>query len=373
MTVYIVMFLIAEFFAILAYSYKRGKEKRVFYGGKIHLRALYFNFFYFLTAVPFLMVAGLRYNVGTDYRVYSSMQIPMLLRGVDYKLKFEYLYQALIRFGMSLGNIQYVFIFTHILIILILWLHLRDYSLDIRLSIFIFTFGAYFNTSLNLMRQFIAISVVIYASKFIINRNFVKFLIFIAIAFMFHKTAILYLPFYFLSNIKINRKYLPFIMFVMFFASNYVRSLIIKFTNLVGLYANYFNSEFDVYNTQWDFFLLNFTVLIGAIYLTNYKIKIPNNFGHSDDNFFRYENFLFIMQFFATSVSALSSVIPNSTRIIFMFSICQVMYIPILLFQIDEGKKKFLASLIIVLFYLIVFARLIIYKNIGETLPYHFL
>lgn len=62
----------------------------------------------------------------------------------------------------------------------------------------------FFSTSLNLMRQFVAISIIAYSIKFVFERNFVKFFITIFIATTFHTSAFLMFPIYFLWTKKDN-------------------------------------------------------------------------------------------------------------------------------------------------------------------------
>lgn len=379
MTVYLTMFFIAEIFAVVSnYLSKKINILNITINRKsISLNSLISNIFLWLSMLPFLYVAASRYEVGTDYSVYEKLQIPMLLKGVDYKLQFEYLYQYLIRLGVSLGNTQWVFILTHLVLLIFLWLCLKNFSTDLRMSIFIFMFGAFYNTSLNIMRQFIAIAIFLYAIKFIIDRNLIKYIIMIAIGFLFHKTAIIFLPLYWLSDIKIDERFSVGIVVLGAVFAEPIRFLIRKISSVTGLYADYFNGQFDVDNRQWDFIIFNFVILFIIIlirkYLENqnsgeiYKITILTK-----ENIVTFDRFMFNLQLLATLIAVLSSVIPNSTRIIFMFSAGQIIYLPYLLGRIKDRGLHFTIVLMVIVMYIVMFIRLIIIKNIGETLPYYF-
>lgn len=75
------------------------------------------------------------------------------------------------------------------------------------LSIFIFTFT--FNFQLlgcSMMRQFLAMTILLYSIKYIVRKKFFKFFIIILIAFCFHRTSLIFLPIYFLclKNYKLK-------------------------------------------------------------------------------------------------------------------------------------------------------------------------
>lgn len=58
----------------------------------------------------------------------------------------------------------------------------------------------------NQIRQLFAICIIIYSLTHIENRKFIKFTLLIFFASIFHKTALLFLPSYFLSRLNINKK-----------------------------------------------------------------------------------------------------------------------------------------------------------------------
>ncbi|MGG5359261.1 MULTISPECIES: EpsG family protein [unclassified Enterococcus] len=380
MAVYITMFLAAECFAFIAmYIVKNIEKINVLIGEKkVHVKSLQYQIFTFLAIIPLFLVAALRYKVGTDYTVYSTLQIPELLRGVDYKLKNEYLYQYLIKIGMSMGDVQWVFVLTHAVLLFFIWQAFRNSSLDLRFSIFLFIFGASFNTSLNIMRQSIATAVFLFAIKYIIERKLVKYLCMMIIAFLFHKTAVAFIPMYFLPKIKIPPVYGPIIVVVSYLGSGILRKMLIGLSTTFNLYTNYFNSAFDNNNTQWDFIFFNLTFLVIAVAIHSYY---PEDDLAAFEKYTRispekiniYSTFFYNLALFTTIICSLTMIIPNSTRIIFMFSIGQTLYMPYLLSKVKSTRMRFLLYIVLILLYLAYFYRLIIMRNLGETLPYHFI
>ncbi|WP_368791489.1 EpsG family protein (plasmid) [Companilactobacillus farciminis] len=379
MIVYLMMFFLSEIAALISTHFSLGQNSvNLIYQKKyLDVNGLLARFFLWLSVIPFLFVAAARYRVGTDYSVYLDMQIPQLLKGIDYKLEYEYLYQYLIKIGVSLGNTQWVFILTHVVLLFFLWESLKNLSADRGMSIFIFMFGAFYNMSLNIMRQFIAMAIFMYAIKYIINRKIFIYFALIIVAFMFHKSAMVFIPLYWLSRIKINDFVGLALIPSSVVLSEIIRRLLVKITNFLGIYSNYFNGQFDSADRQWDFIIFNLILLLLMIFIRNFvprnePEKLYQATNITKTNSVDFETLLFNLQIVATIVSALSSIIPNSTRIIFMFSIGQILYFPYLLKKVKNKNYRLVFTLIIILVYVTVFIRLIVIKNIGDTLPYTF-
>lgn len=380
MTVYITMFIISEIFAAVSMYFNiRTNANSILVDKKlIDIKMFWARLFLWLAAVPFFVVAAARYRVGTDYSVYLDLQIPQILRGVDYKLKYEYLYQILIKFGVSLGNTQWVFILTHLILLFFVWLSLKKLSIDYRFSIFIFMFGAFYNVSLNTMRQFIGIAIFMYAIKFILQRDLLKYVALIIVAFMFHKTSILFLPLYWLPLLKIDEVMGVIVIILSTALSEVIRKIMIKLTSMVGIYTNYFNSQFDSNHKQWDFIIVNVAILVLIIFIKKFLIeknsdkKVEKIFKNAQEEKI-FNHLMSSLQILTATICALSSIIPNSTRIIFMFAVGQIFYLPYLVSKIKNSNVRLIVILLIVVIYMIAFGRLILIKNIGETLPYNFI
>ena len=60
----------------------------------------------------------------------------------------------------------------------------------------------FYNTSLNVVRQGIAIPIILYSFKFIDDRKPVSYLLFVLIAGSFHISSIVVLPFYYLFHLS---------------------------------------------------------------------------------------------------------------------------------------------------------------------------
>lgn len=69
----------------------------------------------------------------------------------------------------------------------------KRYSKAVFLSVVMFVCLRYYDQTLNIIRECIAICILLYSYKYIANHNFIKFCLCVILAFVFHKTAIIFL------------------------------------------------------------------------------------------------------------------------------------------------------------------------------------
>jgi len=202
------------------------------------------NFVSIILFFSLWLISGFRV-AGTDYIAYRnyfeiidaySLSFPLYERGY-------YLLNKLI--SICTDNYQYVFIITSFITIYLISTTLKKYSVSYFFSLFLFVSLYFYYNSFNLVRQYIAIAIVFYSLKYILNKNFKRFLIGTLVASLFHTTALVILPFYWLARLKIdNFVYfiLPFITFGVSFFTPTIVKLISFIYPKFDAYVNY-NSE----------------------------------------------------------------------------------------------------------------------------------
>lgn len=100
----------------------------------------------------------------------------------------------------------------------------------------IYAFG-FFGSSMNIIRQFLAFSILVFSIKYIIHRKFWKFLITVIIAMTIHTVSFLFLILYFVYNIKFDKK--SFLMLIissgiLAICGNQILSVIVSYTSYAG-------------------------------------------------------------------------------------------------------------------------------------------
>lgn len=144
------------------------------------------------------------YTIGTDAKVYTRyFRYPFNHYPFTFDPDVEKGYQFLVMVTRSIYN-EYFFYFvimSVICVLPVLWV-LKKRSPDYTLSIYIYiTFGMYF-ALYNQIRQAIAMGICFFAMKYLVERNLIKYVIFIVVACQFHISAVLMLGFFFLSHAK---------------------------------------------------------------------------------------------------------------------------------------------------------------------------
>lgn len=305
--------------------------------------------------IPPLLLAALRMDVGTDYNVYLNEKIPGVLN--NWNVGIEPLYRLIIKISAQLGNYQIVFAVTHIIIIYFIVAAILKNSGSISLSILAFWGTGFFNYSLNIMRQAIVMAIFLYAVQFI-DSNKKKYFILIIIACFFHTSAIIYLVYFFVRNIKIRAAFSFVLIGILWFTKDIVRNFIVIVLDYIGKYSQYFGSVLDTNKNGWAFLIVNLIIYgLFQCVLSNSK---------SDKLLNRY---VFI-QYISTLITVLSSVIPNYERLMYLFMIVQVISIPVMVKKINSLSYRIIFIIIIILLYGLLFYRLFIISNIGDTFPY---
>lgn len=155
-----------------------------------------------------IVTAGIRYNVGVDFNSYVDIYYTTINSSILENIKTGELgYVFLNRASENIFNSpQGVFLFSSIITICFLYAAIHDHDNKISFSLALFLYYTkFFPFSLNVMRQSIAMSIIFYSYKYIVNRNFKRFLKFVIIAALFHTSAIIVIPFYFINGKKIKR------------------------------------------------------------------------------------------------------------------------------------------------------------------------
>lgn len=164
--------------------------------------------------IPLLILvtlASLRhYTVGSDAPSYTIwFRIPVSVDAFTVNKDVELGYQIFLKAMINLYDNYAEYFFTvSLIIILPILLLLRKYSENYLFSYYIYvTFGFYL-ALFNPVRQMIAVSLCFYATRFILERKVIYYVITVVFASLFHISAWVMLPMYFVcnSNIRVELK-----------------------------------------------------------------------------------------------------------------------------------------------------------------------
>lgn len=166
----------------------------------------YKNIFLTFFFIMLFFIASFRYNTGYDYDSYKDIFNRVsgsTLFNMDIEFGFTTLCYVLKLLGLSFE----VLIFIMALVSLVFkYKAIKQYSIYPFISLVIYFSGNFIIQDFGQIRQGLAIALSLYSIRYIKERKLVGYLILMAFAIAFHYSAVIFLPFYFIGNIKLANR-----------------------------------------------------------------------------------------------------------------------------------------------------------------------
>ncbi|MBR6478284.1 MAG: EpsG family protein [Lachnospiraceae bacterium] len=325
-------------------------------------------------------VSACRIAVGNDYWVYrENFKIIAQNRHVASEIGFNYVVKALIwLFGYD--NYLPVFGFFSLVTVFFFVRALGDQARDYALSLFLLMTGGYYFNSLNSVRYYLALAVALYSVKFVLRREFGKFLLTILAACLFHKTVLLVIPVYLLAyylawggikkwHVILGAAFLGSLIF----GQDLYRMVIFK------IYPYYENTHFDVGRISYANLAkcLGTLALCGVAWFLKRKgaegtSKEEGAFpGKRDAESIRYR-FLILLTVFGLCAFCCGGFVPEVTRIGYYMIATQIFLIPEAILSMKEGIPSKLCKWGVILAFGLYFVLMLrkMYDMDVRLLPY---
>lgn len=152
-----------------------------------------------------ILMSSLRYNFGVDYTTYLDA-FNRIKSGIyidQFELGYMWLNKIVAGIGLNFNFLLFIIaLFNCVLLYLTIEENVQKHKW-VAMFIYLTYFDMFFY-SLSAIRQSIAISIFLYASKYIRNKELGKYLGWICLASLFHKSAIILIFFYFIYNYVCN-------------------------------------------------------------------------------------------------------------------------------------------------------------------------
>lgn len=181
--------------------------------------------FIIAVTVQLIIINGLRnVSVGVDTFRYERhfnniANLSSVKELINYGSDIGYVFfQKIVSLFSS--DFQTFLIFVAIIIFFLLGIFIYKYSSGYFISYLLFISLGLYHFSFTGIRQSISMIIILWTYKFILEKKAVKFFIVVLIASLFHSSALIFTPMYFLARIKWNRLY--FIVLVMIFTVFYL-------------------------------------------------------------------------------------------------------------------------------------------------------
>lgn len=184
-----------------------------------------------MAVLPLLIISAIRYNVGTDYDKRYVQDYINLSNGIDVpnlEIGFKAIDYTCLLFTKETFLL---FIVTSIIILSIIFEVIYKKSTNKVLSIVIFFFGGYFFGTLNLVRQYIAVVLIMLGYQFLTSENkkkaYIGFIICAILAFLMHSSSIICFAILFFNkkNLVSIKWIIPVSIFVLILNQNIMKIL----------------------------------------------------------------------------------------------------------------------------------------------------
>lgn len=307
--------------------------------------------------------------VGTDTFTYidifnSDNGIPLirLLNNSDWK---EPLNTLFIYIGNQFNNYHVYFFLYGLLTTYIMYKALEFFLSDnpqlLSLSFFLYLM-MFYPQSLNIMRQELALSIIVYAYRFIIQKNILKYMCSIFIAAGFHFSALIAMPIYFIinKNGNINKIFMSLISVALLLFTNKISVFFTSISEIEGFqrYDQYANFNGDINNRIFFLYLLIYIIIFAFIN----KVEI-NKVS---------KNLLYALLIIGLIAELTGFVSPFIKRIALYFDISQIILLPYIAQCFIRKSSKYIVNIFIIVGAIMYYIALFVVLKQVQIYPFIF-
>lgn len=245
---------------------------------------------------------------------------------------------------------------------------IKKYSKNIFLSFIIFASLQYYEISFTLMRQVIAIGILLFSFKYLKNKNVFKFIGLVLIASLFHKMALVFLVAYPFMHIKAkNRIRLIILTIVAFFiVSQFYPDVIRQVANYLFEDSNRFNAyTVENYNRTTNLVFFVSCLMLSGVGLFYIKKK---DFKSDED--LKTDQILLSLSLLATLFSPGTVIIREFSRVAYFFGIYNICMVPNAVTYEKNKKTRFIINLAMTIFFIVYF--IFFMGQNANIIPYKF-
>lgn len=320
-------------------------------------------FIFMALCILFTTISAIRYNVGTDFKNTYSNAFTWLKLG--YKYPYEPLFLKLNYFIINLGgNIQHLIAFCSIITVpSFFWLIYKNVDDKYRFfSIFLFIGSTIYYASMNVIRQYLAIAIIIFSIRWLKDKKYFLYVLAILFAMQFHTSAafnfFILLAYLIYKKVSSNNKKMSIVLLIIYLIS--IFGIIYDFRNIInmfdfiipGKYVAYLNTVFvkeKNYSALIKLVIPNFLLILG----------LKNRREFNDEGLKLYS---FIAIYLLTIISNMFYGINVFVRLTWFCDIYLLLFIP---YIIDIYKKRdtivILSKGVSIKFYNVIKLLLIVY------------
>lgn len=283
-------------------------------------------------AALFLMLA-LRFDIGNDYRQYTQTAHEAYVGGY---VVTEAGFNSLVRVLYFLAGGECYELMFAVFAFATLAFFMKAFerqSADFSQTFFLFmTLGLYFQT-FNTVRYYLALSMAVYSMKYVLEKDYIRFVPLILAASLFHKSVLLVIPAYWIAAFKWKRWQIAAGLaacVACFFGKGHVMQLALE------LYPSYKNT---VYLESGGISIPSALRTLAVLALYAWFVRHAGE-GVEEKGWYRELRFYGQLNMLAFASVTFFSFIPVVTRIAYYFGVSQLLLIPLVLHNIENIRVR---------------------------------
>jgi hypothetical protein len=317
----------------------------------------------------FIIIGGGRFEVGADWFSYREFFDTVEYSNISIKDK-EYLFLILNLIFSKIGIGFNIFVFIVFLAAFYTkYLYISSFTFNIPLALLIYFLTLFIVLDINGLRQGIAIGILFLTIAPNYKRQFIKFFILVFCASLFHYTAVVYLPFYFISTFKIYPKKIFLIVLFTFILTFFIENILINsiFGRLISAYENLQHYNYYVDNSEtpvvdkFGLAVLSRLIILFIIVRNSQNIKINETLKNLLVNSYTISILLFLLLSFNQDFA---------NRLSYYFRFVEIILVPLIVHFEKNRVRKYLYLFIFILIYFLSFLRIMMIPGNG-LLPYN--
>ncbi len=288
-------------------------------------------------------LSACRLNVGNDYAKYVEF---MHLVNCDAYVPTEIGFNLLVKivYGLS-GYENYLLVFAiyAFATVFIFLLAMYEQADDFPLTFFLFMMLGYYFQTFSTVRYYLALAIALYSMKFVLHRQWGRFIVLILLGATFHKSLLVVIPLYFLAILPWKKWQLVlaavFCTTFLFFQDFYLKVVVL-------LYPTYEDTEYLEGGTSYINILRCIAVLAfaGLVWWlkkhgqsdTEKTQSVEPVATEQEERF----HFYFYLNLGALALYVFCSFLPIISRIGYYLTVSQILFLPMLLQQIENAKLR---------------------------------
>jgi hypothetical protein len=274
------------------------------------------------------IVSALRFDIGNDYYTYTQTAHEASVGGyVVTEVGFNYL----VRIVYTVLNGEYyeaVFAIFAFVTLVIFLKAIKRQSVNFFDTFFLFMMlGIYFQT-FNTVRYYLALSIAFYSMRYVLEKDYIKFVFVIILAALFHKSVLIVIPIYLIATLEWKKWQI----ITGFIISGLCYIFKTQLLNLaLILYPSYKDTIFLEGGTSITSVARIFAILLLYGWFVLY---------YSKDKLDKEIRFYGQLNMIAFVTGTFFSFLPVITRLVYYFSVNQILLIPLIISKIEDEKLR---------------------------------